>query len=139
MPATRVAVDTNVVLRFLLEDSPAEARVVEKFLRGCQDEGARAFVSVLVVQECAWVLTGKKLARSKAETARALFTLAKAEPFQVECEDALMRACADWLQGPAELSDYLIGRVNEERGYPQTSTLEKRKLKTSPVFRSLSA
>ena len=81
MPATRGAVDTNVVLRFLLNESPAEARVVERLLRRCQDEGTRAFVSVLVVQECAWVLTGKKLARSKTETARALFTLAKAQPF----------------------------------------------------------
>ena len=137
MPATRVAVDTNVVLRFLLEDSPAEARAVERFLRRCHDEGTRAFVSVLVVQECAWVLTGTRLARTKAEVTRSLFTLARAEPFMVECEDAVLRACADWLHGPADLSDYLIGRVNEERGYPQTTTLEKRKLERSPVFRSL--
>ena len=139
MPASRVAVDTNVVLRFLLDDSPAEAKAVERFLRGCRGPDGRAFVSVLVVQECAWVLAGSKLRRTKAEVTRALFTLIRGEPFEVECEAAVLKACADWLAGPAELSDYLIGRVNVERGYPQTATLEKRRLKGSPVFRTLDA
>ena len=137
MPSSRVAVDTNVVLRFLLEDSPAEAEKIERFLRRCRGPEGRAFVSVLVVQECVWVLTGSKLSRDKSDVARALFTLIRGEPFRVECEDAVLQACADWLSGPAEFSDYLIGRVNAERGYPQTATLEKRRLKGSPVFRPL--
>jgi predicted nucleic-acid-binding protein len=137
MPAARVAADTNVVLRFLLEDSPAEARAVERFLDSCKSEGTRVFVSVLVLQECVWVLTGRKLARSKQEATRAVFLLARAEDFQLENEAAVLRALADWLHGAAEFSDYLIGRVNEELGYPVTVTLEKRKLKASPVFRSL--
>jgi predicted nucleic-acid-binding protein len=135
--AARVAVDTNVVLRFLLDDSPAEARAVERFLVRCREEGTRAFVGVLVIQECAWVLSGPRLARSRTEVAQALSALARGETFLVECEAAVLRACEDWLRGPADFSDYLIGRVNEERGYPQTTTLEKRKLRSSPVFRSL--
>jgi predicted nucleic-acid-binding protein len=121
----------------LLGDSPSEAKAIERFLGRCRDAGGRAFVSVLVIQECVWVLAGEKLARSKPEVARALFTLVRGDPFFVECERGVLQACADWLVGGAEFSDYLIGRVNAERGCPQTATLEKRRLRGSPVFRAL--
>lgn len=50
------AVDTNVLVRFLVHDDPAQAALVrEKFL-SAEREGTAFFVPLLVLLETIWVL-----------------------------------------------------------------------------------
>jgi predicted nucleic-acid-binding protein len=130
-------IDTNVVLRYMLDDSPAECRRVERFLLGLMATGQRAFVCLPVVQECAWVLTGSRLRRSKRQAAASLSDLLRADVFAVEQPLAVEKALSDWLTGSASFSDYLIGRLNEAHGHGPTFTLERGSLKRHPAFRAI--
>lgn len=132
-----ISIDTNVLLRFLLDDSPLEARRVERFLASLSRSGDRAFVSTLVIQEFVWALTAKKLHRSKADAREALDLVLRADLFEVEDAEAVRAASRDWEEGRAEFSDYLMGRVNEARGHGPTVTLERRRLRGCAAFRML--
>jgi predicted nucleic acid-binding protein len=48
-----IALDTNILARYLLDDEPAQARAARRLLA---DEGAEYWIPVTVVLELSWVL-----------------------------------------------------------------------------------
>jgi predicted nucleic-acid-binding protein len=50
------ALDTNVLVRFLVNDDPAQAEIVRRKLKEAEIDGEEFFVPLLVVLEMIWVL-----------------------------------------------------------------------------------
>jgi predicted nucleic-acid-binding protein len=47
-------IDTNVLVRYFLDDDPAQANKVDVFMRECRANHERVFVSCIVLCEFAW-------------------------------------------------------------------------------------
>lgn len=51
-----VIFDTNVILRYLVKDSPTQLLQAQKYVEEIEQGKLKGFISILVVNEAAWVL-----------------------------------------------------------------------------------
>ena len=60
------ALDTNVLVRYLVNDDPAQAAVADRVLDDCRRKREPVFLSILVLCETVWVLASS-FGQSKSE------------------------------------------------------------------------
>lgn len=109
------AVDTNVLVRLLTQDDPAQAQAVDRLLAKHANSGLLLFVPITVVLELEWVLRSR-LTQSKAEFIRTMGSLLTMVEFSFESEHALEQALVDYQEGVADFAEYVhlaIARKNE--------------------------
>ncbi len=123
--------DTNVLLRPLTEDDPAQAAVVQALFRAAEEQGERFHVSTVAVCELCWTLRGYDF--SRAEIAAALDELLATHLFEIQDRELVRRALHEYRQGRADFADYLIGWLDRRAGSEETLTFDG-KLKGTPGF-----
>ena len=112
--------DTNVLLRYLLRDEPAQAARAARELE--RDE--RFLIGSVVLCEMVWVLeTGYGLPR--AEIASTLERILATAQFEIEDKDRVRAALDDFTRSAADFSDCLIGRRNRAAGAVETVTFDR--------------
>lgn len=127
--------DTNVLLRLLTGDDPAQAAVVQALFRKAEERGERFHVSAVVLCEMVWTLRGYGFDR--AETAGALDKLLATPLFEIQDRPLVRRALHEYREGRADFADYLIGWQNRQAGCSETLTFDG-KLAGAPGFAVLS-
>ncbi|HID72043.1 MAG TPA: type II toxin-antitoxin system VapC family toxin [Thermoplasmata archaeon] len=68
------AVDTNIIIRFLVKDDPEQCLAVKKMFEKIEKSGDKLWVSNVVILEMMWVLRSRYTA-SRDETLTAVKTL----------------------------------------------------------------
>ena len=119
-----IAIDTNVLLRYLLQDDEKQSELARQVILGSDE----ALITGVVLVETIWTLKGKKYRLDKAgvlATLNALF----AEPNLVfEDDQAVWRALQDYSKSgtlskrSADFPNALI--VNKAKSYSKTWQLE---------------
>src|SRR4051812_33980232 len=100
------ALDTNVLVRYLVQDNPAQLEAASKLIRRCVSEGLALFVPVTVTLELEWVLrSGFRF--GKEETIAALSELLSAAELTFQSELALEVALHLYRTGSADFADCL--------------------------------
>jgi predicted nucleic-acid-binding protein len=118
-----IALDTNVLVRFLVEDDPAQARRAKALLQGAIDAGEACFVSDVVLCEIVWVLeTSYKL--SRGEVGRILGQLLRARHLAFPSAERFSRALFAYQAGPGDFADYLIREWARESGCESVATFD---------------
>ena len=101
-----VAFDTNVLVRVLVGDDPAQTRKAERaFVKHAAGEGV--FISLVVLAEVAWVLKAA-YQWDRATIHERLSRLVRTRGVGVEDLELVEAALAAYLVGQAEVADYLI-------------------------------
>ncbi len=119
-----IGLDTNVLVRLLVEDDEDQhARVVALLKRGIA-EGRAFFVGDVVLAEVVWVLQGRyRLPRVEVEGAlRALF---EAEHLRFESTDRCLRALRRFQTGAGGFADYLIAERAADGGCESLATFDR--------------
>jgi predicted nucleic-acid-binding protein len=115
-----IGLDSNVLLRYLLRDEPAQAARAARELE--RDE--RFLIGSVVLCEVVWVLeTGYGF--SRGEIGAALEKILATRQFEVEDKDLARAALDDFRGSAADFSDCLIGRRNRAAGAAETVTFER--------------
>jgi len=127
--------DTNVLLRPLLDDDPGQVAVVQALLRDLEARGERAYVNGIVLCEACWVLRSNDFSRD--EIVAVLERILETGLFVIQDRDLARRALAEYRLGKADFADYLIGSQNREVGCEDTVTFD-RKLEGAAGFSVLS-
>jgi predicted nucleic-acid-binding protein len=126
-----IALDTNVLLRHLAEDDPAQVARVRELLAYLEQTAQRAFINDVVLCELAWVLRSHGLKRdsiaAKLDKVLSTWTFVFADP------EKFSAAIADYRDGRGDFADYLIGRRNAAAGCDHTVTFDK-DLAAHPAF-----
>lgn len=104
-----VALDTNVLLRLFLDDSPEQKAAAQHLIATKSSPENPAFVGQVVLCEAIWVLRFRYGYR-REELARLLEGLLYASNIEVENADIARAALEDYEQGKADFSDYVILR-----------------------------
>lgn len=102
-----IAVDTNVLVRFLVRDDEAQFARAADLLARAQRVDESVFVSTIVLCELVWVLR-RAYKVGKADVVRVLNELVRARHVQLESPVVVDRALAAFARGPGDLADYLI-------------------------------
>jgi predicted nucleic-acid-binding protein len=126
-----IGLDTNVLLRYLLEDDTAQAARAARELE--RDE--RFLVDGIVLCELVWVLEAA-YGFSRNDVVLALERIVSTAQFEIESKDLVLAALADFRRSTADFSDCLIGRRNRSAGAAETVTFD-RSLKSLEGFRLL--
>lgn len=120
-----IAVDTNILVRALLEDDPQQSPLARRFL-----EHAKAIlVPVTVLVELAWVL--KSVGWNRRRIHQVLATLAQQATLHLDRAAEVHAALQDYAKGPADLADYLALRQAKSLGASKLLTFD-RKLAKAP-------
>ncbi len=98
------ALDTNVLVRFLVEDDVAQLALAKRLIRRCIREGQTLYVSVSVSLELEWVLRSN-FGFAKDEVVLALAHLLSASELSFDSEGALELALLLYKENSADYSD----------------------------------
>lgn len=100
------ALDTNVLIRFLVQDDAAQLAAARKLIRKCVNEGETLFVPVTVSLELEWVLRSN-FKFEKQAVVQTLSDLLSSTEMSFESEGALEVALVQYSQTSADYSDCL--------------------------------
>jgi predicted nucleic-acid-binding protein len=127
--------DTNVLVRYLTQDDPVQARKANAHIAEAVDRGEQCLVSVIVLCELVWVLR-EAYRLDKDTVAATLEKILDTAQFTVEHADLARRALDEYRRGRGDFADYLIGWRNRDAGCRHTATFD-RALRSSRLFRVL--
>jgi predicted nucleic-acid-binding protein len=130
-----MALDTNVLVRFLVRDDEKQAQAVYRCFKQAALAGERLWVPLGVLLELIWVL-GTTYRRSRAEIVNALEDLRRTPILQFEGDPAVQRLLLEGRTSSADLADLILGYTALACGCQAVITFDKKAAK-SPMFRLL--
>lgn len=117
--------DTNVLLRYLANDDVHQSQIARDLLEKAEAEKERLFISTVALCEVIWTL-GRTFQLDRPSLGSLIHELLSSTLFEVEDRDLVRRALADFRQGRAHFSDYLIGWQSWRAGCADTVTFDKK-------------
>ena len=132
-----IGIDTNVLIRYIVQDDPGQSRIATRMIEENLSPENKGFIPSIVLCEVIWVL--KRFYRQpKEQLLLVVKTILETEVFEVEHRDCAWRAYYDFDEGDADFSDYYIAQVNKVYGASFTvtfdETAQKHRLFRSPVI-----
>ena len=124
------ALDTNVLVRYLVEDDTAQLAAARRLLRKCIAEQSTLFVPVTVTLELEWVLRSN-FGYDKDETITALSDLFSAAELSFESERALEVALELHRGSSADFADCLHVALAAQAGEQPLWTFDRKAAKVS--------
>jgi predicted nucleic-acid-binding protein len=119
-----IGVDTNVMVRHLVDDDPQKAERARQFL-GARSPDDPAYISTAVVVEIISVLHRKYGAR-REDIVRVLETLLRSRDISIESAASLRRAISDARETNTDLADAIIAHAAIDAGCDWTVTFDRR-------------
>lgn len=127
-----IAIDTNVLLRYLLNDDGLQSRAARRFLNETCSTSDPAFVHDVVLAEIVWVLR-RKPSSNRQEIGGTLRKILGNEHLAFSDEGAFAAAIDAYELGPADFAEYLVAASARNRGVAPTVTFDRDAAK-SPAF-----
>lgn len=121
-------IDTNVLVRLLLEDDPDQTRKGRALL--AQISPIR--INPVVLAELFWILRSS-LKLERAAISDRLRRLLHDDAVLVVDGAAARAALTDYASGLGDFSDRLIARINEAHGASQTFTFDRKAARHPPL------
>lgn len=123
-----IALDTNVLVRFLVEDDEDQTRRATRLIKGALDRDEELFISDIVMCETVWVLsTSYRFTRS--EIVQTLSGLLRAKGVIFSSSDRLARAFQAYAANKGDFADYLIREHARAAGADTVATFDRALLK----------
>jgi len=123
-----IALDTNVLVRFLVEDDEKQSQRATRLIRKTQERGDSLFISDIVMCETVWVFsTSYDFERS--EIVRVLSGLLRARGVVFSSSDRLARALQAYASSKGDFADYLIREHATAAGADTVATFDRALLK----------
>ena len=122
-----VGIDTNILLRFVVEDDPGQTAKALRLFQSLTPEEP-AFVTLVALTEWVWVLR-RRYKLSKAEVVRCVAELINSPEIVLENDAAVAQALAVFSTMNADFPDCLIERLGLIHGCSHTFTFDKKSAK----------
>lgn len=117
-----VAIDTNVLVRVLVNDDADQAARARRWMARHQDEGI--LVDHLVLVELVWVLRAR-YRQERAAIVRVLEALLEGASLVIPDEPLVREAVARFAAGRGDFADHLMRARAESRGASPLATLDE--------------
>ena len=123
-----IALDTNVLVRYLVEDNAEQCRRAATLIEVAVKREEALFVSEIVMCETVWVLSSA-YSFSRIEIVDALSNLLRAKHLVFTSSDRLARSLDAYSHGHGDFADYLIREHARAAGAETVATFDKALLK----------
>ncbi|MCH7742996.1 MAG: type II toxin-antitoxin system VapC family toxin [Proteobacteria bacterium] len=129
-----IGLDTNVIIRYIVQDEPKQARKASKVIEGLTKEEP-GYISFPVLCELVWVLE-RAYGYEKSVIVQVIQQLLSTAELQVQQPEIVWAALRVFSTSRAGFADYMIVHINQAAGCSQTLTFD-RKAADHPLFRVL--
>ena len=113
MAATPIALDTNILVRYLAQDDPRQSAAATRLIESLGPQ-RRAYLSLVTILETVWVMEGRYGA-SRREVRSILEDLLKQDAFEIQEADGLRDALGHFARPSVDLHDALILCLAQQR------------------------
>lgn len=125
-----IGLDTNVVLRLIVEDDPEQTSRAAKFVASHCTSDSPGFINRITLCETIWVLkSGHGYGRDKI--AAAIRRITETMYFVVEDHEHVLRALDRFERAAVDFADALVAEVNGAHGCRATATFDRKAARLS--------
>lgn len=117
-----IGLDTNVLVRYIMQDDPKQSAKATKIVESLDDVGG-GYITLVSMVELVWVL-GASFELARAQVAQALDGIIRTKQFKIENADQVIRALRVFKAGKSDFADCLIERSANSAGCQQTITFD---------------
>ncbi len=114
--------DTNVLVRYVMQDDPRQSPLATRLLESLSAEDP-GFVSVVVLIELVWVLSGS-YGLDRVQVGAVLGTLLRSKELVVDRAELVAQALKRFSANGADFADALIERLSAAAGCALTMTFD---------------
>jgi predicted nucleic-acid-binding protein len=126
-----IGLDTNILLRYLAQNDPAQSPRATAIIRRLTEQEP-GFICLVTILEVVWVL--KSLyKRSRREIANDLEMLLAADTFEIQNAQKVYNSVVALRKGSGTFEDALIGSLGTWRGCSATVTFDEKAAQRLPV------
>ncbi|MYJ76197.1 MAG: type II toxin-antitoxin system VapC family toxin [Gammaproteobacteria bacterium] len=118
-----IGLDTNVLVRYIVQDDAEQAQAATHLLENTCTEQSTGYVSVVVLVELVWVLAAA-YDYQRDVIASVLGQILRTTEFTVEDGDLAWHALREFENGDAGFADCLLAHRNRSRGCSTTFTFD---------------
>ena len=129
-----IALDTNVLVRYLVEDNDAQSKAAKRLINRVVAADDLLFVADIVLVETVWVLS-RSYGFSKSEIVKAMCLLLSARNLKWESSDRISRVLDAFEKGRGGFADYLVRQMGRENGCQEVATFDRKLLKEDGFIR----
>src|SRR5579863_2702330 len=122
-----IGLDTNVLVRYLTHDDPAQAAVATRVMNSLSFDSP-GFLSLIVMAELVWVLD-ISYGYQKKEIEQVLENLLTSKELVIERADIVSQASRRFRAGRSDFADYLIERCAHSAECQYTVTFDRKAAK----------
>jgi predicted nucleic-acid-binding protein len=116
--------DTNVLVRYLVQDNPNQSRAATHFIEQEETDGS-LFVNAIVLCELVWVLESA-YQYPKHDIIRVIEQILKTRQFHIHEADLLWQTLHSYQKETADFADHYIAHLNQAEGCTLTATFDKK-------------
>lgn len=120
-----IGLDTNVVVRYLMQDEPGQAQRATAFIERQLTAENPGFISLVVLTEIAWVLRSCYGIDREAIN-RTFRALLETRQLWVERTDLVVRALRHYANNSADFSDALIVELARDQGCSEIVSFDRK-------------
>lgn len=120
-----IALDTNLLVRLITDDDPAQADQVRRALDAAMAEGEVLLVSNIALVELVWVL-GAGYGYAKEQQMQVVEALLMFRGLSFEVRKHVVLALKAWREGEGDFADSLMGASMRAAGCDYVLTLDKK-------------
>lgn len=115
--------DTNVIVRYLVQDDPEQAAIASSLIDGLMEKDP-AFLSLVSVTELYWVLR-RAYRIADARCADLIEGLLEAREIRVD-QDSVVRSALTSCRDGFDFAEAVIGALGQQAGCEHTVTFDRR-------------
>jgi predicted nucleic-acid-binding protein len=123
-----IGIDTNVLIRYLVQDESFQARKATALIERRLSEANPGFLSTVVMAEAAWVLE-RSYGLGNEQIANIFERILQSAVFVVERDEEVSLATSMLKEGAGSFPDALIGALATSAGCSKTLTFDRRALR----------
>ncbi|MBX7245357.1 MAG: type II toxin-antitoxin system VapC family toxin [Candidatus Sumerlaeaceae bacterium] len=127
--------DTNVLVRYLVQDDAAQAKTATSLIEKTSRQGGEFVVNAITLCELVWVLESA-YSYSRGQVSHALENILRTAQFVIPDRELAVESHARYQKGRGDFADYFISCLNDRHGAKVTLTFD-RALKGDPRFQVL--
>jgi predicted nucleic-acid-binding protein len=117
-------IDTNVLVRYLVQDEPGQGRKATAFITKKCSADAPGLINRIVLCEVVWVLE-RAYQYPRNQVAGALDKILRTSQFKIEDHQEVWAALREYQTG-GDFADALIAAINRRLGCEYTVTFDRR-------------
>ena len=119
-----IGIDTNVLVRYLVQDDPVQARAATRFIEQTCTSDTPGFLNHLVLCETMWVLEGC-YKQPKDTLMKTIEQILRVAQLRVEEPQVVWQALEEFKESQADFADHLLGRINSNHDCTTTMTFDR--------------